>query len=657
VVRIVAILVGLPVLLAGAFGLLAAYSPGAELTFQIQAGLQDVVKGFVESGLPRDFAVTLEEWLTAPALRFSLAPVGLVLLLLGCFPKRQRKAEEEAEASAPDDGVAPIDKRLLKKTQKQAVALAKKGQVLDAAEMLFSAGLMDKAAEYFIQANEPIRAAEIRHDQNRFIESAELYLAAEKYESAGTIFGQQQEYLRAAECFLKADTKSVAAEMFEKGGEFRRAGDCYREVEFARHAAQVYVKCHAWREAAECLEEVFREESTKAGAMDPKKQTELRKLVRQASKLYERAKDLEKAREILERGDCPADAARIALALEEYSRAAELFLSAGEAEHAAQALRSLGENEEAARIMGEYHRDRGELVEAAGQLEEATDFLAAGDLYRQLEDYPRAGECYSREGEHAQAAEMFRLAGDRRKAAECYERANRFTEAAECYALAGRNDREAELLEKAGNYLGAGEAYHREGVDDEAIRVLQKVDPESEGFAVASALLGDIFQVRGQFSLAIKKLKQSLGDRDLARESLPIFYALATVHEANQDVREAAEIYEKILAFDYHYKDVEQRLLRVRELVKSLGPAESTAQDTATSRGFTQGGQPGRYQIVGELGRGGMGIVYKANDTVLDRLVAYKVLPDALKENPQALKNFLREAKAAAPWSSWTAPR
>jgi serine/threonine-protein kinase len=43
-----------------------------------------------------------------------------------------------------------------------------------------------------------------------------------------------------------------------------------------------------------------------------------------------------------------------------------------------------------------------------------------------------------------------------------------------------------------------------------------------------------------------------------------------------------------------------------------------------------------------------MGIVYKARDTVLDRVVAYKVLPDALKENPQALKNFLREAKSAA---------
>jgi len=56
----------------------------------------------------------------------------------------------------------------------------------------------------------------------------------------------------------------------------------------------------------------------------------------------------------------------------------------------------------------------------------------------------------------------------------------------------------------------------------------------------------------------------------------------------------------------------------------------------------------GRYQIVGELGRGGMGIVYKVQDTVLDRLVAFKVLPQALTENTQAIQNFMREAQAAA---------
>jgi serine/threonine-protein kinase len=174
------------------------------------------------------------------------------------------------------------------------------------------------------------------------------------------------------------------------------------------------------------------------------------------------------------------------------------------------------------------------------------------------------------------------------------------------------------------------------------------VDENDEGFARAAALLGDIFQARGQLSLAIKKLAQAIGDAELARESLPMFYSLATVYEANGQSREAVEIYEKILAFDYHYEDVEQRLVRVRDQLQELGGLDSVSHESGTSRGFTQSSQPGRYQVVGELGRGGMGIVYKAKDTVLDRLVAYKVLPDALKENPQALKNFLREAKAAA---------
>ena len=39
-----------------------------------------------------------------------------------------------------------------------------------------------------------------------------------------------------------------------------------------------------------------------------------------------------------------------------------------------------------------------------------------------------------------------------------------------------------------------------------------------------------------------------------------------------------------------------------------------------------------------------MGIVYKVQDTVLDRIVAFKVLPQALTENPQAITNFMREA-------------
>jgi serine/threonine-protein kinase len=183
-------------------------------------------------------------------------------------------------------------------------------------------------------------------------------------------------------------------------------------------------------------------------------------------------------------------------------------------------------------------------------------------------------------------------------------------------------------------------------MDDQAIKVLQKVAPESEDFSEASALLGDIFQARGQLSLATKKLKQAIGERELDRDTMPIYYSLATICDADDDPAQAVEIFERILALDYHYKDVEERLAQARERVKQVGDA--SPGDNGSSGIPSGDGQPGRYQIVGELGRGGMGIVYKAKDTSLDRLVAYKVLPDTLQENPQALKNFLREAQAAA---------
>ena len=63
---------------------------------------------------------------------------------------------------------------------------------------------------------------------------------------------------------------------------------------------------------------------------------------------------------------------------------------------------------------------------------------------------------------------------------------------------------------------------------------------------------------------------------------------------------------------------------------------------------MTEGTNIGHYKVIRRLGKGGMGEVYLAEDTNLQRHVALKVLPESVKDDPERLARFRREALAAA---------
>src|SRR5262245_46518345 len=63
---------------------------------------------------------------------------------------------------------------------------------------------------------------------------------------------------------------------------------------------------------------------------------------------------------------------------------------------------------------------------------------------------------------------------------------------------------------------------------------------------------------------------------------------------------------------------------------------------------FAPGTQLGSYEVVGSLGAGGMGEVYRARDQKLGRDVAIKVLPDDVADDPAKISRFRREAQILA---------
>src|SRR5215472_2635362 len=94
--------------------------------------------------------------------------------------------------------------------------------------------------------------------------------------------------------------------------------------------------------------------------------------------------------------------------------------------------------------------------------------------------------------------------------------------------------------------------------------------------------------------------------------------------------------------------DLDACLAALRFIGRAAQGPRSVAADVAAQSPEQTTGQLGDFRIIREVGRGGMGVVYEAEQISLGRRVALKVLPFAATMDPRQLQRFHNEARAAA---------
>jgi tetratricopeptide (TPR) repeat protein len=663
--RILAFLLAIPLLLAGVSGALIERG-GDKVSAELRAQLRLQASKGGATGVIGDLLAGQVESLRARPVHVGLGVGGALLLVYSILPRGRRrkparskpakaakeapeKGEPAAHAKKPkhaepaETETAPSN-REGKKYLKQAAQIEADKGAEAAGEYLLGHNMKDEAADLFMRAELFHRAAEVRHDQNRFDEAAALYKKIGKEEQAGKIFAQIGQHEDAAQCYFAVGKFSIAGEMYERAENFKEAGKCYSKIGFHRHAAQAFLKGGAEAAAAESLIQAFNEEGGVAGAKSDQKAKEMKGIAKKAAEILAKLERFDEAENLLVRSESFGPAAKIAFQTGNFKRAAELFLRVRRGDLASKALERLGDEIGAARLMGEYLRDQGKDAEAVEYLTKAGEHGPSGDLYRKLARFGEAGEAYARAMDFPAAAEAFRAAGQLEQAADAYAQCQKFADAATCYGQVDKKDKQAQMLEKAGSSFEAGKLFAELGESDAAIRLLQTIAADDSRYGEACSILGRMFQEKGMHSLSVKKFEEAAGSDSVTRANVDAFYQLARAHERKEDLPGAIDIYERILSFDYHFQDVAACLERCKAALKSKLGETAPPQTSPTGVPNVQK----RYEIVRELGRGGMGVVYLARDSVLEREVAYKVLPEGLRGNPNALKNFLREAKAAA---------
>ena len=528
---------------------------------------------------------------------------------------------------------------------KKARKLERRGEYLRAAEYYVLGGFHERAIELFVQQNLFLKAAKICERIGKSDKAAEYYSQIGDYKHAAELLKQAGDTFQAALMFKRGKQFREAADMFERSGIIAEAARMLEAEKDYQGAASRYMKAEMVRSAAVCYEKAAEIEEPLALPSDNPQSAESNyyQLLQKAAEAWLSVPDISKTAHILEK-------------LQNWNQAGKYYEQCGEAEKAIECYRKCGELESAINLLKRLGQHQRAAKLSAKKSEQSGDHLTAAHLAEQQGDLSTAAANYEKAGKYIEAAELYEGLMDYMLAAEMYFRADNFEKAAKMYEFAGNDETAASLYDEIGivdkaiqlhvrtkNFHRAAELHLNRNENEEALRLLLRKTEDHPSSDSVLKLLGICYFRLGKVDTGLGYTKDIIS-QPVADDNIEVHYEYACALYESGNTDKALEYFEQIVELDRNFKDARNYLNVLAAMQEKMTAAQSDTIVGELPIGLIVNK---RYELLELLGKGAMGVVYRAADRELNLAVALKILRPKFSYDPDFIEMIKREVTLA----------